>query len=158
MTTLFQIFWRWYNQHLFFNTAMASFLFILQLVHLWWLTFNVVAGRLTGTSYFELTGIWEFFIVMVDYAEIPAILTTSLVYINDIRRGRTGHGFLYLTFINLQWLHLFWITDEFVLDYLGVVGIGIPGLLAWIALSIDYLEIPVIFDTLRRLPKLLSAR
>lgn len=154
---LFNFFWSWYNRHLLLNTAVAGMLFTLQLVHLYWLSAHVVSLKLFGVSFFDLSGFWEVLILLVDYTEIPAIITTSLVYINDIRRGRTLHGLLYLFFINSQWLHLFWITDEFVLEtFFGGSVIGITGILAWIAIGIDYLELPVIFDTLRRLPKLLK--
>lgn len=155
---VFQVFWRWYREHLFFNTALAACLFTLQLVHLYWLTASVAAFRLFGHSYFDVSGIWEILVLLVDYTEIPAIVTTSLVYLHDVSQGRVKRGLLYLFFINSQWLHIFWITDEFVLTYLGVGGVGISGVLAWIALGIDYLEIPVIIDTLARLPKLLKEK
>jgi hypothetical protein len=154
---MFKTFWDWYNKHLFFNTALASFLFTLQLVHLYWLTTHVVLGKLTGVSYFDPTPLLEGLILVVDYLEIPAIFTTSLVYINDIRRGRVQHGLLYLVLLNSQWLHIFWITDTYALRYLGYSEIfSITGILAWLAILIDYLEVPVIIDTLRRLPKLLK--
>ncbi len=47
--------------------------------------------------------------------------------------------------INSQWLHIFWITDEILLEQ----GILSP-FLAWLAILIDYLELPVIFDTMKR--------
>ncbi len=155
---MFKIFWEWYNRHLFFNTALAAFLFILQLCHLYWLTTHVVLGKLTGTSYFDPNDFLTGLILIVDYLEIPAILTTSLVYLNDIRQGRIRQGLLFLMLLNSQWLHLFWITDEYALQYLGFNQlVSIPVILAWLAILIDYFELPVIVDTLRRLPKLLKS-
>lgn len=147
----FNRFWEWYNKHLALNTAVAAGLFLLQLVHLYWLSADVVATRLTGRSFFELTGIWHWFILVVDYTEIPAILGTSLVYLNEVRQGKKLHGLLYLFFINSQWLHIFWITDEFVIEaFTQRNGTVLPFWLTWVALAIDYLELPVIFDTAKK--------
>lgn len=59
---------------------------------------------------------------------------------------------MFLFFINSQWLHIYWITDEFVLEHITRhVGPSIlPVWLAWVAILIDYLELPVIVDTLRK--------
>ena len=56
-------------------------------------------------------------------------------------------------FLNSQWLHIFWITDEYVSAELAGAGAAsaLPGWLAWVAILIDYLELPVIYDTLKRL-------
>lgn len=151
-------FWRWYERHLTLATASAAILFALQLVHLYWLTTDVVLLRLTGRSFFEPGWLFQSLILVVDYFEIPAIITTSLVYVNDVRKGEVRKGLIYLLLLNSQWLHLFWITDELVVHQLfGVGPMGMPAVLAWIAIGIDYLELPVIFDTLRRLPKLIWA-
>ena len=151
-------FWRWYERHLTLATATAAAMFVLQLVHLYWLTTDVVLFRITGRSFFDVTGVWQLLIVVVDYFEIPALVTTSFVYINDIRKGEVRRGLLYLVLLNSQWIHLLWITDEFVVNELFGAGVSIPVLLAWVAILIDYLELPVIVDTLRRLPDLLRAR
>jgi hypothetical protein len=149
-------FWRWYERHLTFATASAAALFALQLVHLYWLTTDVVLLRLIGRSFFDPGPMWQTLILVVDYFEIPAIITTSLVYVNDVRKGEVRKGFTYLLLLNSQWLHLFWITDEFVVHQLfGVGPVGLPSVLAWVAIGIDYLELPVIFDTVRRLPRLI---
>jgi hypothetical protein len=55
-------------------------------------------------------------------------------------------------------LHILWITDEFVVAEFGGESTGIPGWLAWIAILIDYLELPVIFDTFRRFGNALRNR
>jgi hypothetical protein len=47
----------------------------------------------------------------------------------------------------LQVVHIFWITDEIVYEsLLGNDLITIPLYLTWIAILIDYLEIPVMID------------
>jgi hypothetical protein len=148
-------FWSWYERHLTLATATAAAMFVLQLVHLYWLTTDVVLFRITGRSFFDVTGVWQLLIVVVDYFEIPALVTTSFVYINDIRKGEVRRGLLYLALLNSQWIHLLWITDEFVVQQMFGVGLSVPVFLAWVAILIDYLELPVIVDTLRRLPELL---
>ena len=47
---------------------------------------------------------------------------------------------------------MFWITDEFVIEHFTKhTGPSIlPVWLSWVAISIDYLELPVIFDTLKK--------
>ena len=77
-------------------------------------------------------------LALADYLELPAIIATSALYI------RTKNWKM-LLLVNVQLFHIFWITDEFVLNqgYLNPIA-------AWIAIFIDYLELPVIFDTIRR--------
>lgn len=144
-------FFAWYERHYVLNIGIAAGLFVLQLVHLYWLSTEVVAQRLTGESYFAPSDLLRFLILIVDYAEIPALLTASLIYLNELRRGWRWRSVLFLLLLNSQWFHIFWITDEFVVAELGGEnGSGLPPWLAWVAILIDYLELPVIFDTLRR--------
>ena len=133
------------------NIGIAAGLFMWQLVHLFWLTVDVVSERLFSFILFNLSGLWEYFIITVDYTEIPALVTVSLIYINELRAGRdTKKGILFLILLNSQWLHLFWITDEFVLAHFRGEHIIFPLWLVWTAISIDYLELPVIYDTIRK--------
>ena len=144
-------FWIWYERHYSLNIGVASILFLWQLIHLYWLTTDVVLLRLTGQSFFHPNGFWRFALIFVDYTEIPAIITTSLVYINELRKDFTYKSILYLFFLNTQWLHIFWITDEFVVDqFSNTAKIVLPLWLSWTAICIDYLELPVIYDTLKR--------
>lgn len=151
---MLQKFWNWYEKNLALNLGIAGFLFALQIVHLLWLTTDVVLVKLVGETGFHIhpTGIVEKLILIVDYLEIPAIISTSLVYINDYRKTKSQKSLLYLFFINSQWLHLFWITDEFVVDVFtgNTTASHLPPFLAWIAIGIDYLELPVIYDTVKR--------
>jgi hypothetical protein len=139
-------FWAWYERNYRLNVAVASVLFLLQLAHLYWLAADPIATRLTGDGFLHLDGLVQWLIFFVDYTEIPALIAVSLVYVNELRRGFAWGPLLFLMFLNSQWLHIFWITDE----YVAQAG-GFPGGLAWVAILIDYLELPVIFDTLRRL-------
>lgn len=144
-------FWRWYERHYRLNLAITLGLFLLQLVHLYWLFADVIWYRLTGESALDVGNVLEYVILLVDYTEIPALISTSLVYINELRKGFTWKSVLFLIFLNSQWLHLFWITDEFVVGQLqDGAGSVLPGWLAWVAIGIDYLEVPVIADIFRR--------
>lgn len=148
---LFSKFWNWYNTHKTFNTGLAAGLFLLQLVHLYWLTTHVVFLRLFGESLFNPSCVWEALIVLVDYTEIPALILTSLVYVNEFRERRSVKSLWYLFFLNTQWLHLFWITDEVVVEqFTGAAAVVLPLWLSWCAILIDYLELPVIYDTLKK--------
>jgi hypothetical protein len=143
-------FWHWYERHYTLNITLTALLFTLQLVHLYWLSADVVASRLLGQSFFELTPLWQFLIILVDYTEIPSLLSTTVLYVYQMRKGSVWKNALFLVLVNSQWLHLFWITDEFVVEHLSAVHTGtiLPVWLAWIAIAIDYLELPVIADTI----------
>lgn len=144
-------FWDWYERHYTLNVGIAAILFLLQLVHLYWLTTDVVLFRLLGESYFFSSPQLKLIIILVDYTEIPAIITTSLVYIHELRDHFQWKPFAYLLFVDIQILHLFWITDEFVVEQFQAAHTGLfPIWLAWIAILIDYLELPVIFETFRK--------
>ena len=153
-------FWGWYERNYLLNVALASLLFLLQIAHLTWLGADPIATRLTDHSLFSLHGVLQYLIWFVDYSEIPALVVVSLVYVNELRSGFSWRALLFLVFLNSQWLHIFWITDEYVAAELGGGGSGasLPGWLAWVAILIDYLELPVIFDTLKRLATALRAR
>jgi hypothetical protein len=114
---------------------LSAVLFFTQIVHLIWMTTYVIPIQLGSSP------IWsppEAPLALADYLELPAIVATSILYI------RTKNWKM-LFLVNVQLFHIFWITDEFVLDR----GTLVP-VLAWIAIFIDYLELPVIVDTIRR--------
>ena len=147
-------FWSWYEDNLHLNIGIAAGIFVWQLVHLWWLTFDVIAKRLFFDTFLilDLTRIWEYLIVVVDYTEIPAIFTVSILYINELRKKTNIHkNILFLIILNSQWLHLFWITDEFIVAHFRGEHIGFSvWFFCWIAILIDYLELPVIYDTIKK--------
>ena len=148
-------FWRWYQQHYLAVLVVTTGVFLLQLFHLYWLFTDVVLQRLTGRSFFgdgaiaDMVGLSSLF---ADYLEIPTLISASLLYVNELRRkGFTWKAAGFLFMLNTQWLHIFWITDEVVVQYFaGPVAPQWNALLAWVAILIDFLELPVIYDTLRR--------
>jgi len=145
-------FWAWYDRHYELNVAIAAGLFVLQLVHLYWLATDVVMFRLMGESFFAPPPFWEAIIIAVDFTEIPALISASVLYVHEFRMGKRWKGISFNIFIHSQWFHLFWITDEFVVSQLvsGKTGTVLPAAIAWIAIFIDYLELPVIADTVAK--------
>ncbi len=114
---------------------LSAALFVTQLVHLLWMTTYVIPLQLGGRILWSPPSTP---LALADYLEIPAIVSTSLLYLR-MRNWRM------LALVNLQLFHIFWITDEFVLQR----G-SLSPFLAWVAIGIDYLELPVIFDTIRQ--------
>jgi len=144
-------FWNWYGDNLHINIGIAAVLFAWQLLHLGWLSLDVVLERILDVNIITLSSLWEYLIVIVDYTEIPAIITVSLIYINELRRGFNARSIWFLVLLNSQWLHLLWITDEFVVDlFRETSGVMLSVWLAWIAIFIDYLELPVMYDTIKK--------
>lgn len=145
-------FWTWYEEHYKLNLILATGLFLLQLFHLYWMTTHVVFVEVFGwVDHFAFPLRYSWIYALVDYSEIPALISVSLVYINDIRRGKKTNNFknwLYLFFLNIQFVHLFWITDEVVVaNFTGSAPIFIPRILAYGAIAIDFLELPVMVET-----------
>ncbi len=141
------------------NLKISFVLISLQLLHLYWLTTYVVLYRLTGIDYFgELSDFILLFIV-IDYIEIPALVSGVIYYLFTIiydkkeKEKRTKNTVL-LIHLASQSIHIFWITDDIVYTtFVGSELIYMPEYLAWIAILIDYLELPVIYDLLKRIIK-----
>jgi hypothetical protein len=150
---MWRAFWAWYERHYRLNVTVAAVLFALQLVHLYWLAADVIALRLVDESYWSPSAAVQYVILVIDYTEIPALVSVSLVYVNELRKGNWQRPLLFLLLLNSQWLHIFWITDEFVVNEIAGQPdtTSLPAWLAWVAILIDYLELPVIYDTFRRM-------
>lgn len=146
-------FWDWYERHYLFNLSIATLLFFVQLFHLYWLFTDVILGRLTGESRFLFSSIWGVVSSFLDYSEIPAIITTTVLYIHILRKQFTYKTVWLLLALNIQWVHILWITDEVVIEHFNstLSLFHWAAWLAWIAILIDYLELPVIYDTVKRL-------
>lgn len=152
MNNFFKTLWEKYQQHYSLYTGITTGIFLLQIIHLYWLTTHVVSYRLFGISLFDLNHSWELVIVIVDYLEIPAIISTSFLYFYSLSQKWNKKDLVMLLLLNTQWLHIFWISDEFVETIFFGVGAGtiLPLWLAWIAIFIDYLELPVMYDTTKK--------
>lgn len=151
MKNISESFWDWYQRHFTINVTIASFLFLLQVFHLFWLFTDVVLFKLTGNSYFPFDEIWGKWSVLFDYTEVPALVTTTFVYLHGLRQKFSYKPLLYLILVNVQWLHILWITDEYVVDtFAGRDVLHWTAFLAWVAILIDFLELPVIYDTIKQ--------
>lgn len=160
MKPLLSSFWRWYNRNYLLNLSIAFFLFSLQIIHLYWLATDIILKKLIGFSLFTPTEFFQIGLILVDYTEIPALFSVSLIYLNSIRKKFNLKDLLYLFMILSQFLHIFWITDEFVLEaFLNTQKTTIlPFWLSILAILIDYLELPVIYDTLKKLVRAIKER
>ncbi|MDP3696670.1 MAG: hypothetical protein Q8R55_01405 [Candidatus Taylorbacteria bacterium] len=148
---MLQKFWDWYKENIRFNHILVAVLFGWQLLHLYWLTTNVIAGKLLGYPIFDPDEFYQLLLIFADYAEIPALVGGTLLYFHALKEGSIKKSIIFIILINSQWLHLFWITDEFVISHFRGEHPYIPFWLVWTAILIDYLELPVIYDTIKNI-------
>jgi hypothetical protein len=146
-------FWHRYEN---LSLKIAFVLISLQLIHLYWLTADVVVKRITGESALGLqpSGPLLAFFIVIDYIEVPGLgagLTYYALSIYKHEKGSTKNALL-LAMLAVQVFHIFWITDEVVYEafFGSSSAVEIPYYAAWIAILIDYLELPVIGDLFYR--------
>lgn len=152
MRSILRGFWEWYQRHYLATLVITTAVFLLQVFHLYWLFTHVILQKLTGQSFFAFPPAGMVVYVVADYLEIPALVSASVLYLYDLRRRITGRSLLYLLLLNTQWIHMLWITDEVVVSTFARDGwITWNAAVAWVAILIDYLEVPVIIDTLRKI-------
>ncbi len=125
-----------------YNKVLLRFTTIListQIIHLIWLTY------VATIPYFLFQEIWHlpenFIFAAIDYLEIPALILTSLFYIVNLSKK----NILLLGAIFIQFIHIAWITDTFILENAHDIGLAI-----YIVILIDYSEIPVIIDFIKK--------
>ena len=144
-------FFEWYKRNYKLNLYITAGLFVGQLIHLYWMTADVVMLRLFGREFWQIGEVWKLVIAIIDYTEIPAIIFTSIFYVHELKEKFNFKSLLFLILINSQWIHLFWITDEVVYaQFTGTALVMLPAWLSWTAILIDYLELPVIYDTVKK--------
>ena len=151
MSELLKKFFAWYRRNYKFNLYLMAGLFVWQLVHLYWMGTDIIMLRLFGHEFWHVGKIGNIFIALVDYTEIPALILSSIFYISELQKKFEWKSVLFLILLNSQWLHLFWITDEVVVaQFTGTAAVILPVWFSWFAILIDYLEVPVIYDTLKK--------
>ena len=139
-------FWTKYES---LNLKITFILISLQILHLYWLTADVVLQRIAGESYLGLPRILLPLFIIVDYVEIPALVSGITFYLFSIfkRKSHSRKNVVFLLLLAIQVIHIFWITDEVVYESLLDNDLVIfPVYAAWTAILIDYLEIPVMVD------------
>ncbi|HEV8387464.1 MAG TPA: hypothetical protein VGQ03_07575 [Nitrososphaera sp.] len=153
LTDKLVIFWHKYEN---LNLKIAFVLISLQLIHLYWLTVDVVIKRLMQDESAGLsqTGLLFLFFIVIDYIEIPGLVAGLTYYglslYKDVRKR--SKNALFFTLLAVQVFHIFWITDEVVFEtFFGPsTAVQLPFLAAWAAILVDYLELPVIADLFYR--------
>jgi len=141
------------------NLKISFILISLQLLHLYWLTTDVVLYRLTGIDYFGELSDFILLFIIIDYIEIPALVSGLIYYLFTIiydkkEKQKKIKNTVLLILLAIQSIHIFWITDDVVYTtFVGSDLIHMPEYFAWIAILIDYLELPVIYDLLKRIIK-----
>ena len=154
---MFKKFINFYLRYQNISLKISFILISLQLLHLYWLTTDVVIYRLTGIDYF--VGLSDFILlfIIIDYIEIPALVSGIIYYFFAItfdkhEKEKRIKNTILLILLSIQSIHIFWITDEVVYStFVGSDLIYMPEYFAWIAILIDYLELPVIYDLLKRI-------
>jgi hypothetical protein len=134
------------------TTRIAFFLISLQIVHLTWLTTDIVLVKLFEGQEPLFPKSLEPVQAIIDYMEIPGIFAGAVIYLTAMTRRRESvKNALFLSLLLIQIIHIFWITDEVVYEVLlNSDLIDLPETVAWIAIMIDYMELPVIFDLFKR--------
>jgi hypothetical protein len=94
------------------------------------------------------------FFIIIDYIEIPALVAGLTYYALRIYEREKGliKNTLLLAMLAVQVFHIFWITDDVVYStfFGSSTAVEIPYYAAWVAILIDYLELPVIADLFYR--------
>jgi hypothetical protein len=138
-----------YHRYENLNLKITFFLISLQILHLYWLTTDVVLQKIFGESFFFVPKSFLPIFVVIDYIEIPALISGLIYYAYSIRKNKSKakRSYLFLGMLAVQVIHIFWITDEVVYDsFFNSSFIELPFVLSWIAILIDYLELPVMAD------------
>jgi hypothetical protein len=94
--------------------------------------------------------------IIIDYIEVPALVSGitfySLSIYNHEKESRKNS--LFLALLAVQIVHIYWITDDVVAKtFFQSKFLNLPVYVAWIAILIDYLEIPVIVDLFYKIIK-----
>ena len=145
-----------YNRYENLNLKITFFLISLQILHLYWLTTAVVLQKIFGESFFLAPKSLLPLFIVIDYIEIPALISGLIYYAYSIRTNKSTakKSYLFLGLLGVQVIHIFWITDEVVYVSLFYTNfVEIPYVLSWIAILIDYLELPVMVDLFHKIIK-----
>lgn len=156
---MFKKFINFYLRYQNINLKISFILISLQLLHLYWLTTDVVIYRLTGIDFFGGLSDFILLFIIIDYIEIPALVSGIIYYFfaliydkKEKEKEKRIKNTILLILLAIQSIHIFWITDDIVYaTFVGSDLIYMPEYFAWIAILIDYLELPVIYDLLKRI-------
>ena len=123
----------------------------MQIFHLQWLTTDVIMPKLYNISIDTSFSYGTVFYLFADIVEIPAIITRSYLYVISLNKKYSSKNLLLLLILNSQWLHIFWITNTFLVNNITESVTEWNYFLSWVAIAIDFLEIPVLIDSVGEL-------
>ena len=138
-----------YHRYENLNLKITFILISLQLLHLYWLTTDIVLQKIFGKSLFLFPKDLLAIFVIIDYIEIPALVSGIIFYAHNIhyREENIKRSYIFLAMLSVQVIHIFWLTDNVVYSSSFKSSfVEIPFILSWAAILIDYLEIPIIVD------------
>lgn len=84
---LVQKFIDFYHRYETLGLKITFILISLQIIHLYWLTTDVVLQKIFGQSFFLVPKNLSPLFVVIDYIEIPALVSGIIFYIYSIRSG-----------------------------------------------------------------------
>jgi hypothetical protein len=93
---LLQKFIDFYHRYETLGLKITFILISLQLLHLYWLTTDVVLQKIFEQSFFLVPKNLLPLFVVIDYIEIPALVSGIIFYIYSIRSGEEGSKRSYL--------------------------------------------------------------
>jgi len=136
-------------------TKVTLILFLTQIVHLSWLGIFILPVVI-GLEIIPFDNpILTLLFGAVDYIEIPALVTGIVFYLSVAWKKDKdfNRNMLMLILVVSQIFHILWITDEIIVEtlYANNDVITFPIYMSLIAIGVDYLEIPVIIDLIKRL-------
>jgi hypothetical protein len=120
MTVAIQKILKFWTRYENLNLKITFILISLQILHLYWLTADVVLQRILGQGYLGLPKELIPFFIVVDYVEIPALVSGITFYLFSICKGEPypRKNMIFLVLLAIQVVHIFWITDEIVYESL----------------------------------------
>src|SRR5919202_2700370 len=106
-------FWHRYEN---LNLKISFILISLQLLHLYWLTSDVVLQRIYGHSFFLFPKNLLPIFIVIDYIEVPALVSGITFYSLSIHNHKkdSRKNSLFLAMLAVQIVHIYWITDDVV--------------------------------------------
>ena len=124
-----------------------SFILIsLQIIHLAWLTCNVTLPLFN--YHYLMFNDGSILFVLIDYIEIPSLIIASSSYIFLILNGEKRiKNSIFTSLLLLQFIHILYLTDQFIVDYLH----ELPLIVVFFVVLIDYSELSIVWDLGKRI-------
>lgn len=133
---------------LYANVGFLAF----QSIHLFWLATNYLLPTIFGTTPWTIFNerSVEVILAIVDYLEIP-LLIFNVIYWGGLlfKRKLSKTYMISFVVVMLQFIHIFWLTDEVIMESGSAWGV-----LAVFSIAIDYLEIQTMYVSIKRIKEI----